>query len=174
MGITWYEAVAFCNWLNAAFRPEELKLPNKSWKVRLPSEAEWERAARHTDARDFPWDPTDKVEMGSRCNCRETQLGHTSAVGLFPSGNAVCGAADMAGNVLEWTRSGYRNYPDDPMDAPEKLESNLARVLRGGSWFNGADRARCGFRDGEELYYRISRVGFRLAASPFSKDERSS
>ena len=128
VGVTWYEAVAFCNWVNAAFTPEELKLPG-GWKVRLPSEAEWERAARHTDGRNFPWDPKGNAEPASRCNCAEARLRQTSAVGLFPSGKAECGAHDMAGNVWEWTRSEYWEYPYDPKDGREKLVGNRARVL---------------------------------------------
>jgi formylglycine-generating enzyme required for sulfatase activity len=130
VGVTWYEAVAFCNWVNATFTPEELKLPER-WKVRLPSEAEWERAARHTDGRDFPWDPRGNAEPANRCNCAEAGLRQTSAVGLFPSGKAECGAHDMAGNVWEWTRSLWGrdwqnasfNYPYKPDDGRENLRT---------------------------------------------------
>jgi hypothetical protein len=93
-GVSWFEAIAFCRWL-----AEQLKMA-----VTLPSEAEWERAARHIDTRAFPWG-NEQQGIEQRCNIDQTSLGHTSAVGLFPSGNAVCGAADMAGNVWEWTRS---------------------------------------------------------------------
>jgi formylglycine-generating enzyme required for sulfatase activity len=166
VGVTWYEAVAFCNWLNATFAPEELKLPG-GWKVRLPSEAEWERAARHTDGRKFPWDLREKAEAASRCNCAETNIGHTSAVGLFPSGQAVCEAADMAGNVWEWTMSAYANYPYDPKDGREKFEGSGALVLRGASWHGSAGDARCAYRGCGSPYFSVPNVGFRVVASPF-------
>ncbi|MEI7940577.1 MAG: SUMF1/EgtB/PvdO family nonheme iron enzyme [Verrucomicrobiota bacterium] len=166
VGVAWYEATAFCNWLNATFKPEELKLP-EGWNVRLPSEAEWERAARHTDGRSYPWgDEAQGVEQ--RCNIDEAALGHTSAVGLFPSGNAVCGAADMAGNVWEWCltkwREDYKNYEKLADQGPE---GDSARVLRGGSWGSSAGVARCAYRGWGIPDDRLRDVGFRVVASPF-------
>jgi formylglycine-generating enzyme required for sulfatase activity len=191
VGVTWYEAVAFGNWLNAAFTPEELNLPSGArapspaatplvdqrgcgrrrpragdWVVRLPSEAEWERAARHTDGRQFPWGD-EAEDIAERCNMSDTGLGQTSAVGLFPSSHAVCGAADMAGNVWEWTRSAHENYPYDPKDRRETLEDHRARGLRGGSWNYYAVNARCAFRYRYGPDFRDRSIGFRLVASPF-------
>ena len=179
VGVTWYEAIAFCKWLNTAFTPEELMLPDKSWKVTLPSEPEWERAARHNDGREYPWDPADQAKPASRSNCRETGIGHTTAVGLFPSGKAVCGAHDIAGNVWEWTRSLWGkdvmkssfDYPYTLQDGREDLDAPAAvlRVLRGGSWNLYAGSARCAFRNWNPPDFRNSRVGFRVAASPCSE-----
>jgi formylglycine-generating enzyme required for sulfatase activity len=176
VGVTWYEAVAFCNWVNATFAPEDLKLA-AGWKVRLPSEAEWERAARHTDGRVFPWG-NEEQDIEQRCNINKTGLGHTSAVGLFPSGNAACGAADMAGNVWEWTRSLWGtdwekasfNYPYKLDDGRENLgaPAEINRVLRGGSWDDDAVNVRCARRDGGGPGGRFYFVGFRVVASPFS------
>ena len=175
VGVTWYEAVAFCHWVNATFAPEELKLP-RGWEVRLPSEAEWERAARHTDGRVFPWG---NEEQGTeqRCNMSKTGLYQTSAVGLFPRGNAACGAADMAGNVLEWTRSLWGadwqkatfDYPYQPDDGREELDApaEIRRVSRGGSWRYEADTERCDFRCRGEADNSGSETGFRVVASPF-------
>jgi formylglycine-generating enzyme required for sulfatase activity len=167
VGVTWYEAMAFCNWINVAFTPEELKLPDKTWTLRLPSEAEWERAARHTDGRSYPWgDEAQVVEQ--RSNIGDTGLGHTSAVGLFPSGNAACGAADVAGNVWEWCltqwREDYKNYEKL---ADQGQEGDSARVLRGGSWSVPADNACCAFRVRGDPVIQYWGVGFRLVASPF-------
>jgi formylglycine-generating enzyme required for sulfatase activity len=167
VGVTWYEAMAFCNWINAAFTPEELKLPDKTWTLRLPSEAEWERAARHTDGRSYPWgDEAQGVEQ--RSNIGDTGLGHTSAVGLFPSGNAASGAADMAGNVWEWCltqwREDYKNYEKL---ADQGQEGDSARVLRGGSWRDPAVFARCAFRSGSLPDLRLGFIGVRVVASPF-------
>ncbi|MBL9175224.1 MAG: SUMF1/EgtB/PvdO family nonheme iron enzyme [Verrucomicrobiales bacterium] len=176
VGVSWYEAVAYCRWLNEAFPAEELKLPDRSWKVRLPSEAEWERAARDVDGREYPWGKG--VEgLEDRCNVHETGFGRTSAVGMFPKGVAKCGAADMAGNVWEWTRSlwGKEAWKPEfgyPYRAEDGREDELAlkegpRVLRGGSWGNPAGLARCACRDWGEPVGRYGDVGFRLVASPF-------
>ena len=167
VGVTWYEALAFSNWLNTAFTAEDLRLPAPGWKVRLPTEAEWERAARHTDGRDFPWDPSDSTGPAGRCNC-EQKIGHTSAAGLFPSGKAVCGAHDVAGNVWEWCQTQWRNhYESYAATVNHDPEGNAARVLRGGSWRYNADHARCAFRHGAYPHDRDGYVGFRLVVSPF-------
>jgi formylglycine-generating enzyme required for sulfatase activity len=180
VGVTWYEAVAFCNWLNLVLTPQELKLPDEQWKVRLPGEAEWERAAGHTDGREFSWKPNDKLKPASLCNYWETQLGQTTAAGLFPSGQAECGAHDLAGNVWEWTRSLWGrdwqkaefNYPYKPGDGRESLEApgDVLRVLRGGSWGYVAYSARCAYRFGNVPGNRYRNVGFRVVASPFCSE----
>jgi formylglycine-generating enzyme required for sulfatase activity len=165
VGVSWFEALAFCRWL-----AEQVKLP-----VKLPSEAEWERAARHTDGRVFPWG-SEEQGIEQRCNMSETGLGRTSTVGLFPSGNAVCGAADMAGNVWQWTGSLWGKDYDLEFPYPYRIDGrredldatrNVARVLRGGSWFNPADYARCAYRNSGAPDVRVRSVGFRVVASPF-------
>ena len=126
--VTWHDAVAYCAWLSRAVGRE----------MRLPTEAEWERAARHTDGRIYPWG--DDFDAG-RCNMAETGIGGTSPVGIFPTGDAVCGASDMAGNVWEWTSSLWGKggqtpefgSPYDPNDgrenlhAPDSVAAHLAR-----------------------------------------------
>lgn len=168
VGVSWYEAMAFCKWLDATFTPQDLKLPNAAWKVRLPSEAEWERAARATDGRDFPWDSKDKAEPSSRCNCLEARLCQTSAVGMFPSDRAVCGAFDMAGNVCEWTRGGRADYPYVPMDGSQESHYGEA-VTRGGSWASHVQDAHCTSQVQSAPEMDLAFQGFRLVASPFSE-----
>ena len=172
VGVSWYEAMAFCNWLGATFTPQELKLPDEAWKD-LPSEAEWERAARATDGRDFPWDSNDKAGPGNRCNCLEAGLCQTSAVGMFPSGRAVCGAFDMAGNAFEWTRNeraDYRFYHPPVVSGVEKLEEDDYAVLHGGDWSMEARYAHCASRLRSPAWDAYYFSGFRLAASPVSED----
>jgi formylglycine-generating enzyme required for sulfatase activity len=161
VGVSWYEAVAFCRWLSEELkRRGELK---KEDDITLPSEAQWERAARHTDGRTYPWG--DAEELKTRCNMRDTGIGHTSAVGLFPGGKAECGALDMAGNVWEWCRTkwmdNYTNYEQRARELDE-LDGSDARVLRGGSWFDGVPRdLSCSYRNDSLPVNRYDDFGFR-------------
>jgi formylglycine-generating enzyme required for sulfatase activity len=129
--VTWYEAVAFCNWLSD-------KLGRK---VALPSEAQWERAARHTDGRRYPWG--DKLTP-DHANYNATRISATSALGIFPKGASRCGAVDMGGNVWEWCLTKRRNnYESSADDDPE---GSARRVLRGGSFADDARDVRCAVR----------------------------
>src|SRR5262249_56725196 len=89
VGISWYEAVAYCRWLSAATGRE----------FYLPSEAEWEKAARGLHGLIYPWD---NEWRSGRCNSSEASIGRPSPVGSFPAGASPYGALDMAGNVSEW------------------------------------------------------------------------
>ncbi len=140
VGVSWYEAEAFCNWLSHTY----------GQKYRLPTDAEWERLARGRDGREYPWG---NDWQDDRANTGESGIGQTSAVGLFPSGVSPAGAYDCAGNVWEWCADWYdeeRNY----------------RVLRGGGWYDGQDLARCAFRDYYDPYFRDFLIGFRVVVSP--------
>lgn len=166
VNVSWFEAVAFCNWLG-----ERL-----GYQVSLPSEAQWERAARHTDGRKYPWG--NREEAATRCNMYMTGINTTSAVEIFPSGKAECGACDMAGNVWEWTRGFWgRNwdkpdfgYPYDPADGREELEAaqEVLRVVRGGSFHLHVQYVRCAGRFASNPGSRFRFNGFRVVASPFT------
>ena len=130
MGVSWFEAVAYCRWLDARLRSRVNWIPD-SHSVRLPTEAEWEKAARAGDARRFPWgdEPWDE----NRANI-EQNVGHASAVGSFPAGATPSGIHDLSGNVWEWTASLYKPYPYRADDGRNDPDAAGSRVVRGGSW----------------------------------------
>ncbi len=146
VNVSWHEAVAFCRWCG----------------TQLPSEAEWEKAARGTDGRQYPWG--DRWETG-RCNVGTSG---TSLVGAYPGDVSPYGCFDMAGNVREWTRSLYRPYPYEPGDGRESLEGSERRVLRGGSFVDDRRNARCAYRDWDVPVNWDRYFGFRVVASPFA------
>jgi formylglycine-generating enzyme required for sulfatase activity len=167
VGVSWYEAVAFCNWLSEARHGVE-KETGKPIKYRLPSEAEWEYAARGANnARNFPWG--EKFERG-RANTAEAGFGGTTPVSHFPAGVSPFGVWDMAGNVFEWTLSKWGSnwqalqfvYPYRADDGREDIEGSGARVMRGGSWFNPYQEALCAYRARYLAGSRGSNIGFRV------------
>ena len=144
VNVSWYEAEAFTRWL-----------ADKTGRaVGLPTEEEWEKAARGDDGRSFPWEGDFD---SSKCNSFEASIRSTTAVGLFPGGRSFYQVFDMSGNVWEWTRSMW-SADDDP------------RVLRGGSFVSDLVSVRAAARDGFNPGYRGSLIGFRVVVSPFSSD----
>lgn len=153
IGVSWYEAVAFCRWL-----AQGLGQP-----IRLPTEAEWERAARHIDGRTYPWG--NEGDPQQHCNMAETGIGSSTAVGSFPTGNAACGAADLAGNILEWCSTKWVDtYKDYARRADDDLEGEARRVVRGGSFVNYRSYVRCASRDSYVPVFRFSGCGFRVVS----------
>jgi len=170
--VTWHDAVAYSQWLSEA--------TGKAY--RLPSEAEWEKAARGTDGRIWPWG---NQWDAKRCNSREGGPGHITPVGqyspqlhpeLAEGGDSPYGCVDMAGNVWEWTLSLWGKtsrtldfkYPYDLADGREDLKAsdNMPRVLRGGA-FNRSERdVRCAFRYRFNPYFRLYNFGFRVVMVP--------
>ncbi|MEW5867675.1 MAG: SUMF1/EgtB/PvdO family nonheme iron enzyme [Chloroflexota bacterium] len=157
VNVSWHEALAYCNWLG-----EKIER-----KVYLPSEAEWEKAARGAqDRREYPWG---EAWDALRCNSDELGLGDTTPVGLFLNGASPYRVLDLSGNVWEWTRSLWgSSYPYQPEDGRENLQAgdDKARVVRGGSFFNFPGLVRCSFRSGNVPDGRDDALGFRVAASP--------
>ena len=155
VGVSWYEATAFCAWLTQHL--------SDGYSYRLPSEAEWEYAARGRERRTYPWgnpEPDDE-----KASFNETYQG-TTAVGCFPSGATPgTGLLDMAGNVWEWTRSAYRDYPYNPDDGREDGTKPAQKefTFRGASWLNQPFNLRAAIRNHNTPDYRGFYLGFRLA-----------
>ncbi len=156
--LTWHEAEAFCEWLSG-----ETGKP-----FRLPSEAEWEKAARGGDGRIFPWgDRFDKRKL----NSEEDGPGAPTPVGQYsPGGDSPYGAADMAGNVWEWCADWYEEgeYERHSQGADQDLQGPRAgqfRVLRGGSFLSNAGFVRCAYRGRDLPGDGFRDIGFRVVLS---------
>ncbi|MBN1932714.1 MAG: SUMF1/EgtB/PvdO family nonheme iron enzyme [Desulfobacterales bacterium] len=183
--VTWYDALRYCEWLTETLRnwentPEPLATllkagdeKNGPWRITLPSEAQWEKAARGKDGRVYPWGEKPNTDFANYLN---TGIGNTSAVGCFPHGQSPYGCLDMAGNVWEWTRSLWGkdwirpayHYPYNPDDGREnpKAGNEMRRVLRGGSFYLNAADVRCACRNGGYPVLRFDLIGFRVVLSP--------
>lgn len=149
-GVSWHEANSYCQWLSES--------TGKAY--RLPSEAQWEKAARGADGRTYPWGNEFQPGM---CNCSEIGLGYTTPVGVFASGASPYGALDMAGNVWEWTSSLFKEYPYTAQDGREALDSGEQRALRGGAFFYNRYDVRCAVRSRYRPEGKHYLVGFRPA-----------
>ncbi|WP_239341553.1 SUMF1/EgtB/PvdO family nonheme iron enzyme [Frankia sp. CiP3] len=152
VGINWYEATAYCHWLS--------EVTGRS--LSLPSEPQWERAAKGVLPQVYPWGSRWEPD---RCNSITERVLRPTPVGVFPRGRSVFNCEDMAGNVFEWTSSVYRPYPYDALDGRENLESAGVRVNRGGGWDSPPRIVRSSLRgdmSAPTVYDR--NLGFRLAS----------
>lgn len=144
--VSWNSANSYCEWRNTS----------------LPTEAQWEKAARGDDARTYPW--------GEETSCNRTNysscVGDTTEVGSYPSGVSPYGIYDLAGNVWEWVADWYSDgyYQDSPTTNPTGPNIGQFRVLRGGSWINHSDLISSSIRDKDYPTYNGGLVGFRCAS----------
>lgn len=183
--VTWHDALHYCTWLTETLRtwedtPEPLATllrigadDSPPWIITLPSEAEWEKAARGNDVRIYPWG---NEPNHNAANYNRAKLNMTSAVGTFTTGASPYGCLDMVGNVWEWTRSLWGEdwqkpdfgYPYDPTDGREDLTAtdDIMRAVRGGAYYSTAHAVGCSTRLGFEPTISNYNFGFRIVTSP--------
>jgi formylglycine-generating enzyme required for sulfatase activity len=161
INVSWDTAMKYCQWLSNLLKAE---LPTEMM-VRLPTEAEWEKAARGTDGREYPWgNAFDK----DKCNSSKGGKGDTTSVGMYsPQGDSPYGCADMAGNVREWTYSNYESYPYSAKDGREDEQKGGARVVRSGAYGREGSALRCTYRGRLDPYLAWNSPGFRVGVSSF-------
>ena len=158
--ISWIDAMAYCQWLNELLQPE---LPD-GLELRLPTEAEWEKAARGEKGREYPWG--NEFDKG-RCNSAESNLQDTTPVGSYsPRGDSPYGCADMAGNVWEWTHSLQWNYPYQMSDGRETETAPRPRAMRGGSFVDFVKEVRCACRGDHVFLNLTNNRGLRVVIAP--------
>ena len=150
--VRWHDALAYCAWLTK----------KTGTLYRLPAEAEWEKAARDTDERAWPWG---NEWDAAKCNSKESGPGRTTPAGQYsPAGDSPYGIADMAGNVWEWCSSLHWPYPYRNDDGREAVEGQGDRVLRGGAFVSEQGLVRSTSRYRRLANSRDQTIGFRVVA----------
>lgn len=141
--VTWYEAMAFCNWLS-----EQVGM-----RITLPTRQQWQRAAKGDDNRIYPWG--NEFDPGA-CNTRESRIRQTTLVMRYANGVSAFGVYDMAGNVWEWCLNG--NYEECD------ITTNNARAVQGGSYISAHERAQTNFHFVLSPEYHYGSIGLRLVS----------
>jgi formylglycine-generating enzyme required for sulfatase activity len=162
--VSWNDAVKYCKWLSS----------KTGLNFKLPTEARWEKAARWTDSRKYPWGGHEPYYNGQwyanyRAHDSMNRRGEdgfvfTAPVGSYPQGASSYGLLDIAGNVWEWCSDRYKfdYYKNSPKEDPTGPNIGPKRVMRGGSWSYAAWGQRCAYRPFDVPSVRVNDVGFRL------------
>ena len=164
--VSWPDALAYCRWLDATLRESAAAPPalnrvlRDGWRVTLPTEAEWEKAARGADARNYPWGSEPRRDRANY------QGQGTTPVGTYSCPECPFGLLDMSGNVWELTRSPYQPYPYDSTDDGNDLDAPALWVMRGGSFAEPEQNVRAATRGGSDPGARRPFIGFRVVISP--------
>jgi formylglycine-generating enzyme required for sulfatase activity len=162
INISWEDAMTYCQWLSQKI----------GCNFKLPTESQWEKAARGTDGRTYPWG--DSLPSGNKANFADNittpneQNGkvykkskYTTPIGSYPEGSSPYGVLDMAGNVYEWGLDWY-SLSSSPKKNSRGPEKGTYRVLRGGSWYGSSQCLRTTFRTSAKPTSRYFHIGFRL------------
>lgn len=164
VGVSWPEARSFCAWLSERV----------AGTIRLPSEAQWEFAARGTDGREFPWG-NEAPDASRACFDLDFQDGQPTRVGTHPAGKGPFGVLDQAGTVWEWCEDvwdeeAYKGRSaEEPVDPLVSTGDESRRVLRGGGWYVPAVYLWAAYRSRHHAAERFSFIGFRVLAAPASR-----
>jgi formylglycine-generating enzyme required for sulfatase activity len=169
------DAIKFCQWLGQ----------KDGKQYRLPTEAEWEYAARGIDGRKYPWGDQDHrgdfanfADASTTFPWRDPQVhdgyAETSPVGAFPRGASFFGIHDMSGNVWEWCLDFYQALPGAPKRNPRGLASGSKRIYRGGSWKSRFSNLRATARSANAANYSCNDVGFRIVCECAGADPQAS
>jgi formylglycine-generating enzyme required for sulfatase activity len=144
--VSWNDANAYCQFMSES----------KGFQFKLPTEAQWEKAARGNDARKYPW--------GNQKPDKNLSNIKTCLVGSYPKGASPYGVLDMAGNVWEWCSDWYSKdyYRNAPRENPKGPSNGLTHVIHGGSWYGRAKYIHCSLRYHEKASYSTFILGFRL------------
>ena len=160
--VSWPDALAYCRWLEATLKAsaeipaETARRLREGWHVTLPTEAQWEKAARGPDGRIYPWGDALRTDRATFARAGPVPVGHACP-------ECAHGLSDMAGNVWEWTRSPYQPYPYNDADDRVSLDGEALWVIRGGAFSDQARMIRASARGAAEPGARRPFIGFRVA-----------
>jgi formylglycine-generating enzyme required for sulfatase activity len=164
--VSWPEALAYCRWLEGTLARTPgvpgtvVDRLQSGWRIRLPTEAQWEKAARGHDGRRYPWGAEPRRDRANFASAGVTP------VGQFPCPECPHDLRDMSGNVWEWTSSPYQPYPYTETDDRANLQADALWVMRGGHYGDSARMVRTTARGAAEPGARRAFIGFRVALVP--------